>query len=48
MEKGLYKPTFGGFVDVDLTADKKLSLRTLVSIYIYLFFCNDKEESDQT
>ncbi|XP_010683702.2 beta-fructofuranosidase, insoluble isoenzyme 1 [Beta vulgaris subsp. vulgaris] len=30
MEKGLYKPTFGGFVDVDLTADKKLSLRTLI------------------
>ena len=27
---GLYKPSFAGFVDVDLT-DRKLSLRSLVS-----------------
>ncbi|KAL2939217.1 Beta-fructofuranosidase insoluble isoenzyme 1 [Bienertia sinuspersici] len=30
MDKGLYRPTFGGFVDVDLGIDKKLSLRTLI------------------
>uniref|UniRef100_A0A803L2W6 Beta-fructofuranosidase n=1 Tax=Chenopodium quinoa TaxID=63459 RepID=A0A803L2W6_CHEQI len=29
-EKGLYKPTFGGFVDVDLRFEKKISLRTLI------------------
>ncbi|XP_021843022.2 beta-fructofuranosidase, insoluble isoenzyme 1 [Spinacia oleracea] len=29
-EKILYRPTFGGFVDVDLSADKKISLRTLI------------------
>ncbi|XP_021765134.1 beta-fructofuranosidase, insoluble isoenzyme 1-like isoform X1 [Chenopodium quinoa] len=34
-EKGLYKPTFGGFVDVDLRFEKKISLRTLVSIIPY-------------
>ncbi|CAI9778923.1 unnamed protein product [Fraxinus pennsylvanica] len=29
LEEGLYKPSFAGFVDVDLT-DKKLSLRSLI------------------
>lgn len=33
----MYKPSFAGFVDVDLS-DKKLSLRSLVSFFIYLFF----------
>lgn len=26
----LYKPAFGGFVDVDILKDRKISLRTLV------------------
>ncbi|BAT89570.1 hypothetical protein VIGAN_06055200 [Vigna angularis var. angularis] len=26
-----YKPTFGGFVDLDLTKDKKISLRSLIN-----------------
>lgn len=29
-EPRMYKPSFAGFVDVDLTAEKKLSLRSLV------------------
>lgn len=40
----MYKPSFAGYVDVDL-ADKKLSLRSLVSshlnsLLIYLFHTN--------
>ncbi|XP_039022549.1 beta-fructofuranosidase, insoluble isoenzyme 1-like [Hibiscus syriacus] len=29
-ESGLYKPSFAGFVDVDLAAEKKISLRSLI------------------
>lgn len=46
-DQGLYKPSFAGFVDVDLK-DQKISLRTLVSvqkrvfIYIYIIVGNDE------
>ena len=30
LKSDLYKPQFAGFVDVDLAADKKISLRSLV------------------
>lgn len=34
-DKTMYKPSFAGYVDVDL-ADKKLSLRSLVS-FLHIF-----------
>jgi hypothetical protein len=36
---GVYKPTHGGFVDVDIEKDMSISLRTLVSLtQFYGFF----------
>ncbi|CAJ1884972.1 unnamed protein product [Sphenostylis stenocarpa] len=36
LKSKLYKPSFGGFIDLDLTTDKKISLRSLVRAMINL------------
>ncbi|KAA3463981.1 beta-fructofuranosidase, insoluble isoenzyme 1 [Gossypium australe] len=41
LEDGIYKPSFAGFVDVDL-ADKKLSLRMLDNAHLYAFNNGDE------
>lgn len=34
---GVYKPPYGGFVDIDVEEHKKIKLRTLVSSSLLLF-----------